>query len=323
MHILVTGGAGFIGSHLCERLLDEGNRVTAVDNFDPFYARAVKEASLRAVQASPRFQLIEEDVRDPAVTREVLTGGSVDAVVHLAAKAGVRPSIEQPASYYDVNVQGTQRLLDAAQEAGVGAFILGSSSSVYGDDAPVPFVETDRADRPISPYAASKRAAELQAYAYHHLYGMTVHALRFFTVYGPRQRPDLAIHKFARLMLSGEPLPIYGDGTTSRDYTFVSDIVDGIVRSIRRALSVETEYEVINVGHSTPIELNRLVDALAEALDVAPTRNHLPMQPGDVVRTDADVSKAQRLLGYDPETSLREGLAAFATWMKAAHPTLT
>jgi nucleoside-diphosphate-sugar epimerase len=322
MHVLVTGGAGFIGGHLCERLLRDGHAVTAVDNFDPYYARAQKEANVHAARTAPRFRLVEEDVRDAAVTTELLVRGDVDAVVHLAAKAGVRPSIEAPAAYYEVNVMGTQRLLEAARLGGVATFILGSSSSVYGDDAPVPFSEADRADRPISPYAASKRAAELQAHTYHHLYGMTVHALRFFTVYGPRQRPDLAIHKFARLLLRGEALPIYGDGSTSRDYTYVGDIVQGIVQSLARAEAHPGEYEVINLGHATPVRLDDLVTTLADALGVTPRLDFQPMQPGDVAHTYADVRKARRLLGYRPATPLREGLARFAAWMKAREAVL-
>jgi nucleoside-diphosphate-sugar epimerase len=327
MIVLVTGGAGFIGAHLCRRLLDEGHRVVALDNFDPFYDRAVKEEGIRDLMPQDAFALVEEDVTEPAAVAARLDALAarhawprLDAVVHLAAKAGVRPSLEDPAAYYRTNVLGTQAMLDVARRADARAFVLGSSSSVYGNNSKVPFAEDDPVDHPISPYAASKRAAELAAYTYHHLHGLPVHALRFFTVYGPRQRPDLAIHKFARQMLDGRPVTMYGDGSSSRDYTFVADIVDGVVRSLAR-LEAQREYEIINLGGSEPILLRDLIAALAEALEVEPDVQRLPTQPGDVQRTFADVRKAGALLGYAPSTPIAEGLRAFARWVKAYYGT--
>ena len=237
MRILVTGGAGFIGSHLCERLVARGDDVVAVDSFDPFYDPATKRRNLAALEGEPRFRLVEADVCEPEALDAALGDGAFDVVVHLAARAGVRPSLERPLDYLRTNVEGTGAMLELARRRGTGAFVLGSSSSVYGDAAHVPFSESDPVGRPISPYAASKRAAELVGHTYAHLYGMSVLCLRFFTVYGPRQRPDLAIHKFARLMAEGGELPVYGDGGTERDYTYVDDIVQGIEGGIRYALA--------------------------------------------------------------------------------------
>jgi nucleoside-diphosphate-sugar epimerase len=319
MHILVTGGAGFIGGHLCRRFLTEGHRVTAIDNFDPFYPRSVKETGIADLER-PAFSLLEVDICDTGAIRERLAEASVDAVVHLAAKAGVRPSIEDPGAYERVNLGGTQSILEVARQLGVGTFLFGSSSSVYGNNSRVPFAESDPVEQPISPYAATKRAGELLAYTYHHLHGMTVHGLRFFTVYGPRQRPDLAIHKFARQLLAGQPITMYGDGTTSRDYTYVDDIVDGIVRSLHRATHRSVpEYELFNLGGAEPTPLRTLIDALGTALGREPVVDQLPMPPGDVRRTWADISKARELLGYAPRTSLREGLRRFAEWMHDNH----
>lgn len=317
MHVLVTGGAGFIGGHLCRRLLHDGHRVTAVDNFDPFYPRAIKEEGVCDLLDRPAFRLVEADVLDLDALTDDLRDQHVAAVIHLAAKAGVRPSIVDPMAYHRVNTLGTQAALELARRLDVRAFLLGSSSSVYGNTARVPFTEEDPVARPISPYAASKRAAELAAHTYHHLYGLTVHALRFFTVYGPRQRPDLAIHKFARLMLAGQPITLYGDGTTSRDYTYVDDIVDGVVRSLQRAVAHPGAFEVINLGGSQPVALSALIATLAEALEVEPQIERLPMQPGDVQRTYADVSRARRLLGYEPHTPIQVGIERFAAWVRA------
>jgi nucleoside-diphosphate-sugar epimerase len=318
MTILVTGGAGFIGAHLCRRLLNDGHRVVALDNFDPFYARSIKEEGVRGLRQHSDFALIEADVAEVEAHANRLKAHAPDAVVHLAAKAGVRPSLEDPVAYQRTNVVGTQAMLAVARRLGVNAFVLGSSSSVYGNNEKVPFSENDAVDHPISPYAASKRASELLAYASHHLYGLPVHALRFFTVYGPRQRPDLAIHKFARQMLDGRPVTMYGDGSSSRDYTFVGDIVDGIVRSLER-LRERNEFEIINLGGSEPILLRDLIATLAEALDVTPRIKRLPTQPGDVKRTCADIAKAEDLLGYVAETPLAEGLRIFAAWIQGRH----
>ncbi len=317
MHILVTGGAGFIGSHLCRRLLNDDHRVTAVDNFDPFYPRAIKEEGIEDFPAH-LFTLIEADICHTDTLLQALHGRGVDAIVHLAAKAGVRPSIEAPMAYERTNVGGTQSMLEVAQELGIDTFIYGSSSSVYGNNDAVPFSEDDPVPHPISPYAATKRSGELLAHTFHHLYDLTVHCLRFFTVYGPRQRPDLAIHKFARQLLTDQPITMYGDGTSSRDYTYVTDIVDGILRSLRRATSRDApEYEIINLGGSETTKLKELITGIAEAMDISPEIKRLPEQPGDVERTYADISKARSLLGYEPDTPIQDGLQSFADWVTA------
>lgn len=316
MNLVVTGAAGFIGSHLTERLLADGHRVVGVDNFDPFYPRAVKERNLAAVRGHPRFALWELDLRDgaalaAAVERE---DARFDAIVHLAAKAGVRPSMADPVGYQEVNVAGTQNLLELARERGVPQFVFASSSSVYGISPNVPWREDDTVLRPISPYASNKVSGELMGHVYAHLHDIRFIALRFFTVYGPRQRPDLAIHKFARLMLAGKPLPFFGDGTTRRDYTYVSDVVEGVVAALAYRGS---DYEVINLGHHEPVSLRELVAALEEALGRRAQLERLPEQPGDVPQTWADVEKARRLLGYEPRISLREGLRRFAAWLES------
>lgn len=309
---LVTGGAGFVGSHLVDRLLGDGWAVTTVDNFDPFYDPEVKRANVAPHLRHPAFRLVEADVCDAEGLRDALPGG-YDAVVHLAAKAGVRPSIEAPALYQRVNVEGTQTLLELARTWGTPQFVFASSSSVYGVSPEVPWREDEPGLRPISPYAATKVAGELLGHVYAHLHGIRFVALRLFTVYGPRQRPDLAIHKFARRMLAGQPLPLYGDGSSQRDYTYVSDVVDGIVAAMSYGSS---PYEVINLGNSRTVRLSELVEALQGALGVEAQVERLPPQPGDVPRTWADVEKAQGLLGYAPSTTLEEGLAAFAAWLR-------
>jgi nucleoside-diphosphate-sugar epimerase len=314
LHLVVTGGAGFIGGHLSRALLARDHKVTVVDNFDPFYARSVKLEGIRDLLDHPSFTLLETDINETDRLVAALHETQVDVIIHLAAKAGVRPSIEDPGAYQVGNVLGTQSMLEVARVLGVRAFLFGSSSSVYGNDAPIPFSESDPCVRPISPYAATKRAGELMAHTYHHLYGLPVHCLRFFTVYGPGQRPDLAIHKFARLMTTGQPIPMYGDGSSSRDYTFVSDIVEGILGSLDRLLSVPPEYEIFNLGGSAPVSLRTLIHLLGSALNVEPQVHQLPTQPGDVDRTYADITRAQTLLGYDPATTLENGLAAFADW---------
>jgi nucleoside-diphosphate-sugar epimerase len=314
MTIVVTGGAGFIGGHLCARLVGAGHRVVAIDNFDPFYPRAMKEEGIEDLPRE-QFTLVETDVCNTGTVLQALHGRSVDAIVHLAAKAGVRPSIETPGAYQRVNVGGTQSMLEVAERLEVDAFLFGSSSSVYGNSDTFPFSEEDSVGRPISPYAATKRSGELLAHTFHHLCDTTVHCLRFFTVYGPRQRPDLAIHKFARQLLTGQPITMYGDGTTSRDYTYVDDIVDGLTRSLRRATSLEPpEYEIINLGRSETTQLRDLISGIAGAMEIEPDIKRLPEQPGDLERTCADISKARVLLGYEPETSIDEGLQKFEEW---------
>ncbi|MCW5553479.1 MAG: GDP-mannose 4,6-dehydratase [Verrucomicrobiae bacterium] len=311
MKVLVTGGAGFIGSHLVDRLLAEGHTVTVVDNFDSFYDPAVKQANVAAHTNHPHFRLVRADIRDAAALRAGLDG-AYDLIVHLAAKAGVRPSIENPTAYQQVNVGGTQNLLEFAREQGIRQFVFASSSSVYGVNPRVPWREDDAGLQPISPYAATKVAGELLGHVYSHLFGLRFVALRFFTVYGPRQRPDLAIHKFARQIRSGRPLPFFGDGRTSRDYTHVSDIVTGIRAAMDYCAS---DYEIINLGGDQPVTLTELVAALEEALDRKAVLNHHPEQPGDVPRTWADLTKAGKLLGYQPRMILRDGLRDFVKWL--------
>lgn len=310
MKILVTGAAGFIGSHLCERLLGRGDTVAGFDNFDDFYDLQVKRRNIADCLENKDFKLIEADIRDAAAVESAVKG--VDTVVHLAAKAGVRPSIAQPLLYADVNVNGTTVLLEAAKNHKVGRFIFASSSSVYGNNKKVPFSETDNVDFPISPYAATKKAGELICHSYHHLYGMPITCLRFFTVYGPRQRPDLAIHKFAAFLKQGKPLPIYGDGKAMRDFTYIDDIIDGIVAAIDRCKG----FNIYNLGESEPVSVNTLVKKLEKAFGKKAAREYMPAQPGDVKRTCADISKARKELGYAPKTSIDEGLAKFVEWFK-------
>lgn len=317
MRVLVTGGAGFIGSHLCERLVAGGAEVVAVDNFDPFYDPAAKRRNLEGLQESPRFRLLEHDIADARAVDEALGPAEVDVVVHLAALAGVRPSLERPLDYLRTNVEGTGAMLELARRRGVRAFVFGSSSSVYGDSAPVPFTETDPVAHPISPYAASKRSGELICHTYAHLYGLATVCLRFFTVYGPRQRPDLAIRKFARLMAAGEEIPVFGDGTTERDYTYVDDIVQGIEGAIRYSLAHPGAFEVFNLGESRTVTLAELVDLLAAELGVEPRIRRLPPQPGDVRRTFARVEKARSLIGYAPSVPIEEGIRRFADWFRS------
>ena len=315
MRTIVTGGAGFIGSHLVDRLLDDGAEVIVVDNFDPFYARAVKQANLADALRSPRCRLVELDIRDAAGAKALMNEFRPDAIVHLAARAGVRPSIDDPALYADVNVLGTVHWLEAASRLEPRPrFVYASSSSVYGDRPDAPFRETDSVDLPISPYAATKKACELLAFTFHHLYGLPVTGLRFFTAYGPRNRPDLAIAKFTRLIDQGKPVPVFGDGTTRRDYTFVGDVVDGIIRAVDRC----TGYHLYNLGNSNPIVLTDLVDAIGSALGKTPIIQHLPEQPGDVRQTYADISRAANELGYVPKTPLSDGLAQYIAWYRTA-----
>jgi UDP-glucuronate 4-epimerase len=313
--ILVTGAAGFIGSHVVERLLDGGHEVFGLDNLDDFYDLEVKLRNLSAARESSTFHFLEADIRDPEALGTLPDG--ISLIIHLAARAGVRPSIEQPLLYQDVNVRGTQQLLEYARTAEIGRFLFGSSSSVYGNSDVVPFSEGDRVDHPISPYAATKRAGELLCHTYHHLFGIACVALRFFTVYGPRQRPDLAIHKFTRLMANDLPIQQFGDGSTQRDYTHIDDIVQG-VEGARRLLEGGGDlFEIINLGESETVELSRLISLIAGTLGVEPRIERLPMQPGDVLRTYADISKARRLLGYDPQTSIEEGIPQFIDWFRA------
>jgi UDP-glucuronate 4-epimerase len=310
---LVTGAAGFIGSHLVDRLLRDGWDVTGVDNFDDFYAAGLKRGNVAEHLTHPSYTLVEADIRDPDTMVARLTR-RYDVIVHLAAKAGVRPSIANPMLYQDVNVRGTQNLLEFARARQIPQFVFASSSSVYGVNPNVPWSEEDHVLQPISPYASTKVSGELLGHVYSHLYGMRFIALRFFTVYGPRQRPDLAIRKFSQMILNGERVPFYGDGSSRRDYTFVDDIVDGIVAAMRYRA---TPFEVINLGNNQSISLGDLVREIEDVLGIPALLMVLPDQPGDVPQTWASVDKASRLLGYRPKTSLRAGLEHFAAWLAA------
>ena len=312
-HVLVTGGAGFIGSHVTERLLARGDRVTVLDNFNDFYDPAIKRSNAEAFSGHENARLVEGDIRDQALVDRLFDEGKFDAVLHLAAMAGVRPSLLDPLHYQDVNIRGTMILLEAARRTPELRFVFASSSSVYGANERVPFREDDDIHQPVSPYAATKRAGELVCFTHHHLYGNPMSCLRFFTVYGPRQRPEMAIHKFVRMALSHQPIPFFGDGTTRRDYTYVDDIVDGVVRAIDRCEG----YQIYNLGESETTSLAELVEIIGEVCGVEPVLDRQPMQPGDVVVTYADVSKARELLGYEPRTPVREGVQRFLDWYRA------
>ena len=311
MSVLVTGGAGFIGSHLCARLLEDAFEVVSLDSYDDFYDPDIKRGNLTECRDHARFTEVEGDIRDAATLDKL---PEVDTIIHLAARAGVRPSIKDPVLYHDVNVGGTLVLLELARNRGIPRFVFGSSSSVYGNNERVPFSEDDAVDQPISPYAATKKAGELLCHTYHHLEELGVLCLRFFTAYGPRQRPDLAIHKFARLMTDGQAVPRFGDGTTERDYTYVDDIVDGVMGSLDYLEAHPGSYEIINLGESRTISLNEMIDTVSRALAVKPVIDELPLQPGDVTRTYADVSKARALLHYAPRTGFQEGVRRFVEW---------
>lgn len=311
MKILVTGAAGFIGSHLTERLLNNGCEVIGVDNFDDFYDPNIKRRNLNIAQHNKQFKLIEADIRD-SLSMEKALSENIDAVVHLAAKAGVRPSIENPLLYTDVNINGTMVLLEAARKNKINKFIFGSSSSVYGNNKKVPFSEDDNVDFPISPYAATKKACELICHTYHSLYNISISCLRFFTVYGPRQRPDLAIHKFVRLILQDKPIPVFGDGTMKRDFTYIDDIIDGTMAAIEKC----NGFNIYNLGESEPIQLSVLIEEIEAALGKKADKQYLPPQPGDVDQTYADINKAKHNLGYNPHTHIKQGLAEFIKWLR-------
>jgi len=308
---LVTGAAGFIGSHLCERLLDDEWAVVGVDNFDDFYDPQIKRRNIASCLKNKNFQLVEADIRDSVAMNKTISDG-VEIIVHLAARAGVRPSIAQPLLYADVNVNGTMVLLEAAKKHKIGKFIFGSSSSVYGNNEKVPFSEGDNVDFPISPYAATKKAGELICHTYYDLYDISITCLRFFTVYGPRQRPDLAIHKFAKLIEQGKPILVYGDGTMMRDFTYIDDIIDGTVAAMQKC----SDFNIYNLGESRPIAVNDLVTEIEKALGKKAIKKYLPLQPGDVERTYADVTKAVNELGYNPSTTIQTGLEKFVTWLR-------
>jgi UDP-glucuronate 4-epimerase len=315
--ILLTGGAGFIGSHVAEALIRRGMKVSIVDNLDNFYAPNRKRLNLQEIRNAGDYEFFELDVRDMAALRKIAEQVQPEVMIHLAARAGVRPSIEQPALYESVNVGATVNLLEIAREFKVQRLIFGSSSSVYGVTNKVPFCEDDLETRPISPYAATKLAAELMCYTYAHLYGLTCVCLRFFTVYGPRQRPDLAIHKFTALIESGKSIPVFGDGSMGRDYTYVDDIVAGVMASLDYVPQSKVPFEVFNLGNSHPVRLSELIAHLEAATGKKALQQRLPEQPGDVPITWANIDKAKRLLGYSPKTSMEQGLRSFVAWYRS------
>lgn len=313
MNFLVTGGAGFIGSHVCERLLRDGHTVAAFDDLNDFYNPALKLRNLADLEAASRaFTFFKGDLTDPAAVANVVSSGAFDQIIHLAARAGVRPSLEQPALYQRVNVEGTVNVLEAARKNGISKVTIASSSSVYGVNAKVPFAESDPIFSAISPYAASKLACEALGHVYHYVYGLDVVMLRFFTVYGPRQRPDLAIFKFAQLVAQGRPIPVFGDGSTARDYTYVNDTVDGIVACTKQRFG----FDIFNLGESQTVALSRLIELLEQALDKKAIIDRQPLQPGDVPITCADISKARARLGYDPKIKIEEGIPRFVEWFR-------
>lgn len=313
---LITGGAGFIGSTITQKLLEGGDKVVVVDNFNDFYDPQLKRENVKNFLEDPNFKLHEVDIRDVEGLKSVFDENEIDIVIHLAAMAGVRPSIENPMLYQDVNGMGTQNVLEQAKAHGVKKLVMASSSSVYGNCKEVPFREDMIVDYAISPYAATKKANEVMAHVYHKLYDMNIIMLRFFTVYGPKQRPDLAINKFTRMMMDGEEITMYGDGSTSRDYTYIDDIVDGVIRACGYVDINENVYEIINLGSNSPVSLKEMIAIIGRVLGVEPKIKQLPMQPGDVDRTYADVTKAKELLGYEPKMSFEEGIRKFVEWKK-------
>lgn len=312
MKVLLTGVAGFIGSHVAERLLADGWDVVGLDSFDDFYDPAIKHANLESLHSRASFQLVEADIRDRRALDAIAGEGQLDGIVHLAARAGVRPSLEKPRDYMDTNLGGTTELLELTQRSGIPRFVFGSSSSVYGEREGAPFTEDDNVDFPVSPYAATKKAGELLCYTYHHNFALAVSCLRFFTVYGPRQRPEMAIHKFTRLIEEGKPVTLYGNGKSRRDYTFVADIVDGVTRALERA----DGYKVYNLGNNRTVELNELIQLLEKNIGKKAKIEYLPPQPGDVPLTCANIERARQELGYNPTVPIELGLERFVEWFK-------
>src|SRR5882724_1767267 len=313
MNFLVTGGAGFIGSHVCERLLQAGHAVWALDDLNPFYSPAIKQRNLDEIKSLGHpFTFLRGDLTDITIVRDLFQKVRFDQVIHLAARAGVRPSLAEPELYQQVNVVGTANVLETARLNGVKKILIASSSSVYGVNQKTPFAETDPVFSIISPYAASKLACEALGHVYHHVYGMDVAALRFFTAYGPRQRPDLAIHKFAALITAGKPIPVFGDGSTARDYTYISDIVDGVMACVEKKFG----FEIFNLGESQTVTLNRLIDLLEQSLGKKAVIDRHPAQPGDVPLTFADITKSRQLLGYSPKVKIEQGVPLFVEWFR-------
>ena len=336
MNYLITGGSGFIGSHLVEKLLENGHFVINIDNFDDFYDYKIKVQNTLAstknttkfsfsdknsdiqqlidLTKSERYYLYYQDIRDKKGLEEIFKNHPIDMVIHLAALAGVRPSIERPLEYEEVNIKGSMNLWELCKDFNIKKIICASSSSVYGNNEKTPFSENDNVDRPISPYAATKKCGEILGHVYHHLYGIDMVQLRFFTVYGPRQRPDLAIHKFTKLITENGEIPFYGDGSTARDYTFIDDVIDGILKSIRYLENNKKVYEIINLGESEVVDLSKMLHTIEENLGKKSSKKHLPMQPGDVQKTNADITKAKSLIGYSPSTNFQNGIKKFVEW---------
>lgn len=312
----ITGGAGFIGSSLSDQLLKQGNKVVTIDNFCDFYDPKIKENNILELLKNKNFKIYRNDIRDRQAIKKIFDENNIDIVMHLAAMAGVRPSIENPILYQEVNCMGTQNILEEMREHNITNLVMASSSSVYGNCKKVPFNENMTVDFAISPYAATKKANEVMTHVYHKLYNMNVIMLRFFTVYGPKQRPDLAINKFTRLMLNNEEIPMFGNGLTSRDYTYIDDIVDGIIRACKYTIENENVYEILNIGNSEPVTLKEMIATIGKALKKEPKIKQLPMQPGDVDRTYADITKAKELLGYEPKTTFEQGITNFINWYK-------
>ncbi|NOZ74273.1 MAG: NAD-dependent epimerase/dehydratase family protein [FCB group bacterium] len=319
--VLITGGAGFIGSHFSERLLSEGYRVVCIDNLNTFYSPLIKRINLELLSKYPDFAFAKGDLRKRSFITQIFETYRPQIVVHLAAMAGVRPSLENPGLYIDVNIRGTQVLLDVIKKYPVEKMLFASSSSVYGNNEKVPFSEDDNVDKQISPYGATKKMGEVQLYTFHHLTEIPVTLLRFFTVYGPRQRPEMAIHKFVRKLYRNRPIPVYGDGTTARDYTFFADIIAGLWNAFHH----EDEFAIYNLGNSEPVKLSELIEIIAEISGREPELEYKPLPPGDVVQTFADINRARTRLDYDPKTSITDGLGQFIEWylfMKKEHPRL-
>ncbi|WBX99741.1 GDP-mannose 4,6-dehydratase [Chryseobacterium gambrini] len=336
MNYLITGGSGFIGSHLAEQLLKKGHSVINIDNFDDFYSYQIKiQNTLDAIQyfsdfeysgkdndikklislsQSENYRLYYQDIRDKKGLEEIFKNHKIDTVIHLAALAGVRPSIERPLEYEEVNIRGTMNLWELCKDFNINKFVCASSSSVYGNNEKIPFSETDNVDNPISPYAATKKCGEILGHVYHDLYKIDMIQLRFFTVYGPRQRPDLAIHKFTKLISEDQEIPFYGDGSTARDYTYIDDVVAGIWKSVRYLENHSDVYEIINLGESEVINLNEMLSTIEKTLGKSAIRKNLPMQPGDVLKTNADITKARTLIGYKPDTNFQNGIKKFVEW---------
>ena len=310
--ILVTGGAGFIGSHVCEKLLSQGYKVINIDNFNSYYDPAIKRRNISAVISSPDYILYEGDIRDRPLLRKIFEVEHIDKIIHLAAMAGVRNSLSDPLEYVDVDIKGTVNLLEFAKEYKISKFIFASSSSVYGINSKVPFAEDDKVDLQVSPYATAKRAGELYCATYSNLYNISISCLRFFTVYGPRQRPEMAIHLFTRLIDEGKEIPVFGDGYSSRDYTYIDDIVDGVISVAEK----KYKFEIFNIGNSYTITLNGLIEILEDNLGRKAIINRLPFQKGDVPKTYADITKSKELLEYNPQTSITDGIKKFIKWYK-------